>query len=577
MSEINSKADRIMDGVAAWASYYRANPHRFAREVLEIHLKPFQDIMLCEMNDSANCFFLGCRGIGKTYLTALFSLIRCILWPGTSVVVVSATRRQSMEIINKIKNIFMDQSKMVAAEIKDIVTNQYSAEVSFHNGSIIECRASNHNSRGGRAVLFIADETRLIPEDIIVDVFRKFLTAPRHAPYMDKPEYAHIPPEPNREVHLTSGWWSNTPCYTRFRDWAAQMLSGKSFFVAALPYQLSIKERLLARELCESDMLSSNFNEVSWTMEMCAEFFEGSDGSLYSPSEINPSRQIKYAFYPPSTSSLLTDKRLKIPPKMHNEVRILSADIALMASTSKADNDATAIVISQMLLNDSGNPTHNIVYTENNEGYKTDQEALTIRRLFAQYDCDKLVIDSRGIGLGVLDKLMEDIYDPETGIVYGALSCYNNPEIASRCRVKNAPKVIYAVLATGEFNSRIALGLRESFKQGRIRTLIPEDDFDDLANDITGYNKLSMEDKIQLKLPYVNTTLMMNELISLQYETRNGVVKVKELTGHRKDRYSALAYCIEVGKELAREYADNAARKTFQDYIFQFRKPKIGR
>lgn len=37
---------RIMDGVAVWASFYRVNTHRFARDYLSIGLKIFQAILL---------------------------------------------------------------------------------------------------------------------------------------------------------------------------------------------------------------------------------------------------------------------------------------------------------------------------------------------------------------------------------------------------------------------------------------------------------------------------------------------------------------------------------------------------
>ena len=40
----NDKARRVMDGVAVWASFYRANPHRFAKDDLSIDLKIFQAI-----------------------------------------------------------------------------------------------------------------------------------------------------------------------------------------------------------------------------------------------------------------------------------------------------------------------------------------------------------------------------------------------------------------------------------------------------------------------------------------------------------------------------------------------------
>ena len=38
----NNKSERLMEGIAVWTSFYRANPHRFVRDYLGIDLKLFQ-------------------------------------------------------------------------------------------------------------------------------------------------------------------------------------------------------------------------------------------------------------------------------------------------------------------------------------------------------------------------------------------------------------------------------------------------------------------------------------------------------------------------------------------------------
>ena len=45
----STKSERMMEGLAVWTSYYRANPHRFVREYLGIELKLFQQILLYVM------------------------------------------------------------------------------------------------------------------------------------------------------------------------------------------------------------------------------------------------------------------------------------------------------------------------------------------------------------------------------------------------------------------------------------------------------------------------------------------------------------------------------------------------
>ena len=43
---MQEKAERVLDGVAYWASFYLCNPHRFVKDYLNINLKLFQKTML---------------------------------------------------------------------------------------------------------------------------------------------------------------------------------------------------------------------------------------------------------------------------------------------------------------------------------------------------------------------------------------------------------------------------------------------------------------------------------------------------------------------------------------------------
>ena len=58
----NDKAAKIMNGVATWCSFYRANPQRFAKDYLGVSLKLFQAILLYMMNVSNYFMYLAARG-----------------------------------------------------------------------------------------------------------------------------------------------------------------------------------------------------------------------------------------------------------------------------------------------------------------------------------------------------------------------------------------------------------------------------------------------------------------------------------------------------------------------------------
>ena len=62
---VNDKAQRLLNGVALWGAFYRSNPHRFAKDFLNINLRTFQKINLYEMMHNVNTIYLASRGQGR--------------------------------------------------------------------------------------------------------------------------------------------------------------------------------------------------------------------------------------------------------------------------------------------------------------------------------------------------------------------------------------------------------------------------------------------------------------------------------------------------------------------------------
>lgn len=154
------------------------------------------------------------------------------------------------------------------------------------------------------------------------------------------------------------------------------------------------------------------------------------------------------------------------------------------------------------------------------------------------------------IGLGCYDALAHDISDPETGEIYPALSCINDKIMADRCTSPNADKVIWSIKASSALNSDCAFLLREGFRSGRIRLLVTEYDGKDNLSELKGYSGLSEHEQLSMRLPYVHTTLLIDELVKLQHDESGGKVKIRERSGARKDRYSSLSYNYYVATQI---------------------------
>ena len=379
----------------------------------------------------------------------------------------------------------------------------------------------------------------MVDKFILDTVIRKFLGDSRHPAYLDNPEYADLQ-ERNQEIYMSSAYYKDSWAYEKAQAYTVNFFDeNKKYFIAALPYQLSIYERLLRRDQIEDEMSEADFSPTTFSMEMEVMWLGDSDDSFFKLDDLNKIRRLDKGLL----SLNLYDTVEDIPPTPESGHRILSLDIALMISTKKKKNDASALYINDLEQVSDIKYRSNFIYGENFEGLTTDQLGFTLMRYYHRYNCTEIVMDCAGVGLGVYDYICQEHYDPETGETYPAMKCINDDDMAIRCKVPDALGVIYSVKANQKFNGQICLALREGIKNGKVNLLKSEIMIDDyLSKTDKNYKKLSPTEQARYKMAYVQTTMAIYELIKLQTTVNNGNITVKEQSGMRKDRYSSIAY-----------------------------------
>jgi hypothetical protein len=558
-----SKSDKLMNGIGIWASFYRANPHRFVLEYLGIRLKLFQQILIVMMNYCFYLIYLASRGQGKTFLTSIYCCVRAILWPETKIIIASGTKGQSREVIEKIDDL-RKNSPNLAREISELKTSTNDAMVAFHNGSWIKIVASNDGARSKRANLLIVDEFRMVDLDIINKVLRKFLTAPRQPKYLQKPEYKHLQ-ERNKEIYLSSAWYKIHWSWNKVVSFFNAMVEGKNYFVCGLPYQIAIKEGLLMREQVEDEMSESDFDEVGFSMEMECLYFGESEKAFFKFEDLERNRRIHKPIYPREFYSLIKDNNFKYEPKKEGEIRLLSCDIAGMAGK---ENDASAYSIFRLIPNAKGYDRH-IVYMESMVGGHTVTQAIRIRQLFDDFDCDYVVLDTQNMGLGIFDQLIIPLYDKERNKEYEPWNCINDDKMAERCTYPYAKKIIYSIKGNAQFNSECAIILRDGLKRGKVKLLVSELDGREFLKSLKGFDSLPIEQQVKFEAVYLQITLLVNEMINLEGErTDNGLIRLKEPKSKRKDRYSSITYGNFIASELERSLFIESNHDDYNYFIY---------
>lgn len=538
-------------------SFWRKYPFHMCKYYLGIELHPFQCVLLYQMMNNVTFCFIAARGLGKTWLTAIYCICRCILYPGTKIVIASGVRSQAFEVFDKINDLYRD-SPMLREEILFKTESKIDPLIEFKNGSTIVTVTANQNSRGKRCNLLVLDEFRQIDKEIVDAVLRKFKGNSRTPKYLELPEYKHNKEyiERNSEIMLTSAWLKGHWSYERYKATIKQMTLGKSYFCCNLPYQISVRNGLKQKEDIIDEMTEDDFDPVKWKIEMEGYWLGEAENALFNNDTLTACRKIEKSIYPLEVRGKCgKDEKKTYRPKAKEEVRIVFADIALMSS-NKHKNDASCFGLMCLTPNAARNDyLRDVPYLETHTGQHSEATALRIRKLYEEFDADYIVMDANGVGLPIFDLLVGNpMVDRETGVEYQPLACMNDEEMNERCLYPNNPRVIYSVKAFEQLNSDMAIMLQNAINSRKLRLLVHENEGQDYITRFSGYDEFSGELIGKLKGPYVQTSLMIYEMLSLEAERKeNGKVKVREQSGKRKDRYSAIAMANYFATELSRQ------------------------
>lgn len=543
-----SKNDSMRIQMKKWTTFYRLNLHRFVEHYFGIELFFFQKILLFFMNLNTFFMLVAARGLSKSFMIAIFACARCVLYPNTKVIIASGIKKQAKLIITeKIEKELM-QYPNFAREIKQVKSSSNDATVIFHNGSTIEAVTSSENSRGYRGNILILEEFRMIDEGILNTVLKPFLNVYRQPPYLKKEKYKHLTEE-NIEVYISSAWYTSHWMWKSMQSARDLMLKGRDTVIFSLDYLTSLHHGLLSKKRIMKERESSDFDEVSFLMEYENLMYGQNANAFFKLDDITKNRRLKNPFYPIKNVDYVTFKNKRKEKLKDGEVRVIGVDVALMGGNA---NDATVLTCVRLIPN-GDKYLRKVSYIETIEGRHTDDQAIRIKQVFEDFQASYVALDCHGNGMSIYDALVKVMYDEERDVEYEAWCSYNDDEMKSRAKTPNPLPVVFSIKAGSRLNHEIATSLRVNLQSSNIDLMISEIEAKDLLSDKKYYQQASIEDKVQMELPFLQTTLLVNELVNLEHDIVGGYVKIKEKSGKRKDRYSSLGFANYLAKVLESE------------------------
>lgn len=555
--------ERIID----WITFYRRNIPVFIEHYLQISLHWYQIIWLYILNSCISTVIIAGRASAKSFVIAIFSCAKCILYPNTKVIVVSGTKKQAGLIVKeKIQKELMPKSENLRREIKKISTNANDIEVTFWNGSSLVVVVGNEDALGYRGTVLIYEEFKRIKKYVIDKVIKPFaMTRPAQFRTNEECEQYGIRYKDNEEFNEeTANIYISSAAPTS--HWMGKLLKdtvkskysdGKSCMLAT-DYSIALKHNIKTRtDLVEA---KRSTDPITWREEYENEMLREGANAYFTYGLLTKNQTNKKAFYPRRYEDV--KNKHKNPyniPKQNGEIRILSCDMAFIERANKNDNSCFTFIralpesVTYVSENIDGkkieikNGYRRIVpYIEANPGSDVDKQAIRIKQLYYDAECDYCILDTRNGGLLVYDRLAKVLYDADRDCEYPAWKCINDEDISKRVNVFGAIENVFAINASAKLNNDIAVSLRNVFESKMIDLLVNLDEAKDiLESNVAEYvSTFDPDIKAFYERPYLETQALINEMMSLEY-TRNeqtGIITLFETGSNTKDRYVSLAY-----------------------------------
>lgn len=548
----------------AWTefiSYYRYYIDAFAVDVLGIKLFPFQRLILRAMGRYQNSLLIACRGLGKSFIVAVFYICTAILYQNIKLGISSGNSQQSRNvIIQKIKG-ELAKIEAVAREINfPIKTGMDDCVVEFKNGSEIRAITlaqdrGGDSARSWRFSYMLVDEARLVKDNIIEEILIPMTKTKRqNAIKWHKSEKGKM-------IFISSAYLKTSKLYDRFLYHYKQMVSGNvNYMCMCFPYQVGVQAGLFDQDDIEKELEKPQMTKDKFAYEFEG-VFVGSSGESYFPYELTDQCRV------------LERCELEQPKKSESKY-IITHDVAV-SDKNGSDNSCTHVI--KLKPRADGTYLKQVVYTKVVNGMPLNKQRDLLRKLLhIQFpNTVKLCIDVQGAGAGLPSMFYEswEYLDEKTGKITEYPPLIQDDDKDSLEVLDNALPIIRAIHGMNNFVNLYYPYMKGCFEDQSIELLSQSNDVDILYKS----NKISFDEYEQ----HIEHDILQSELSNIKqdFTDKEKMTYTRIVKSNKRDRATSLMYGLAVVCEMEQENKTNLYKKNItvsaQKLISLARKPSI--
>ena len=485
------------------------------------------------------------RGYGKTLIELMAIYHTCIFYPDITISMTAQTKENASSISEDKHRELMKFFPLLQNEITDFSFTKNGAEVEFSSGAVYNVLANAQSSKGQRRRRITIEESALLNNDLFKDSLEPIVNVPRRT--IGK-EGDINPWELNGMINfVTTSGYRGSDEYIRILGMLDDMADLKGKFVLGAGWRLPC---YYGRGETESQIMAKKNDPtqsaIRFSQNYESKWVGSADGAL-----INISKLLKLQTINKPELCCHKDKTGK---NFELNEYVFGVDVARSNSQS---NNKTCVVVLKIIRNTNGVIRQiqvvNIIEPPN--GYTLKEQSIVIKRLFYEYGGDldltksrvkAIVIDGNVIGKGLIDRLCEEVTDPDTNRELGCFASINSDV---HCDNPDAPLIIYDLTAQG-INGDIITKFMDYVETEKLKLLR---NFEEIQN------KIPEKDKVLSGQACLNTKSLIDEVANLKLKkTTNSITVEQTVKKVDKDRYSALVYGLYyISLFLEREDSDN--------------------
>lgn len=532
--------------IEEYMEFFSAYPDIFLDLILpaesKFHLYFYQRIFLRACMRFKYHYCIASRGYSKSFLSILAGILRCIFLPGTTMFLVAPGASQGVEIASEKINLILSIWPMLGAEIAKKNESQKEINLYFKNGSNFDVLTVTSKSRGLRRNGGIIDEVRDHDPDKLNAVVIPVMNISRRTASGAWNSYEKHQPQ----TWISSASQKSDYCYQKLIDFTERsILDPDNIYVEGCDYHVPVACGLMPIDFINDVKNDATFNEITFAQEYLSIFTGGASNSWISTSKLTRLRKIVNPHYKNKCT------------KGSKEFYVISVDVA-------RSGEARSIACVWHVLPQKA-PKKWIkklvnLYTFRGDERHFQDQANALKKLIAAFDPKEVIIDGTGLGRGLLDFMVIETFDHNTGETLPAYASYNDEEL-KKVQPPDAPKIINVLIASASLNTEVYSIAYTELMSGHVRLLIEENEAKSKLMATKIGQKMTLDKRVQRLMPYEMTTRLIEEIGNLRVKATVGSGKNIALErinkDIQKDRFSALCY----GLYSIRCFEDEEAKK----------------